>query len=168
MRLLLATLLGLVFASLALAARSERIIASSGVRFVVPTGWQRVRTANPGPVTNPVALLVVGTAGVRPRASQCQIAAYRVPAGGAVVVVVGWSSVTMAGGTERPGRAPLAKLVAVHPHSAECFAGRAAAAQLNLGGKLFQVNVMVGNRASKLRVDQALAVARSFALTRRD
>jgi hypothetical protein len=162
MRLALASLLGLAFASLALAASTGRVIASNGVRLVVPAGWQRVHAANPGAVVDPRILLVVGTAGVRPRASHCQIAAYRVPAGGAVVVVVGWRSVAAAGGTPKPGRAPLGRLVAVRAHSAECFAGRAAAADVNLGGKLFQVNVMVGARASKLRVAEALTVARSF------
>lgn len=162
MRVALACLLGLGCASLALAATRGRIIASNGVRFIVPAGWQRVHAANPGSVVDPRTLLVVGTAGVRPRASRCQIAAYRVPGAGALVVVVGWRSVAAAGGTPKPGRAPLARLVAVRAHSAECFAGRAAAADVNLGGELFQVNVMVGARASKLRVAEALTVARSF------
>jgi hypothetical protein len=166
MRLIAASLLGLLFASLALAASSGRIIASHGVRVVVPSGWQRVQAASDGPVTDPRTLLVVGTARVRPKPSHCQIAAYRIPAAGAVVVVVGWKSPAAAGGTPKPGRAPLKALTAVHRPSLECFAGRGAAADVHLGGRLYQVNVMVGDRASKRRVAEALAVARSFNLTR--
>jgi hypothetical protein len=46
----------------------------------------------------------------------------------------------------------------------ECFAG--AGATLTLDGKAYQVNVMVGDRASKERVADALAVGRSFNLAR--
>lgn len=103
----------------------------------------------------------------RSRLSQCQIAAYLIPAGGAVVVVVGWSSVTAGGGGHlKSGRAPLARLRSVQRPSFECFSGRGAAAQVVLGGKPYQVNVMVGDHASKPRVAQALAVARSFRLGR--
>ena len=50
--------------------------------------------------------------------------------------------------------------------SFECFTGRGAAAQVALGGRAYQINVMVGDKASKRRVAAALAVARSFDLTR--
>jgi hypothetical protein len=143
--------------------KAARSISSHGVRFVVPSGWQRIEAAPAGPVTDPRTLLVVGTAGVRPKASRCQIAAYRIPAGGAVVVVVGWKSVTSAGGgAPSPGRASLEKLVSVHRPSFECFSGRGAVAEVLLSGKPYQVNVMVGDRTSKRRVAEALAVARSF------
>ena len=165
MRLTLASLLGLVFVSLALAASSGRVIVSNGVRFVVPAGWQRVRAASPGAVTDPRTVLVVGTAGVRPKASACLDASYRVPAAGGVVVVVGWKSVASAGGgSPTPGRAPLKKLVAVRRHLSECFAGRSDVADVLLGGKPYQVNIFVGDRASKRRVREALAVGRSFDL----
>lgn len=165
MRLIGVLLVGLVFASLAVAGGSGRIISAHGVRVVVPPGWQRVEAHGDGFVTDPDTLLVVGTAGVRPRASQCQIAAYRIPAGGAVVVVVGWSSSPGPRPTP-PGRAPLKQLVAVHRPSFECFSGRGAVAQVRLRGKVYQVNVMVGGRASKRRVAEALAAARSFDLAR--
>ena len=97
-------------ALLALAGAGDRVIASHGVRLVVPAGWQRVQSAGDGPVVDPRTLLVVGTAGVRPKQSQCQVAAYRIPAGGAVIVVVGWRSATSGGGRLSPGRAPLAAL----------------------------------------------------------
>ena len=109
---------------------------------------------------------VVGTAGVRPKRSQCQIAAYRIPAAGAVVVVVGWKSVASAGGVPKPGRASLEELTAVRRPSAECFSGRGAAAEVLLGGKPFQVSLLVGDGASKHRIDEGLAVARSFDLAR--
>jgi hypothetical protein len=156
-------LAALLFASLAVACGSGRIISAHGVRFVVPPGWHQVKAASDGPVTDPRTLLVVGTAGVYPRASQCPIAAYRIPASGAVVVVVGWKSIASAGGgAPKPGRARLKQLRAVHRPSFECFSGRGAVAEVLLAGKPYQVNVMVGDRASKRRIAEALAVGRSF------
>jgi hypothetical protein len=165
MRLVVASLLGLAFAfaSLALAASTGRVIASNGVRFIVPAGWRRVQAASPGAVTDPRTDLVVGTAGVRPKASACLDASYRVPAAGGVVVVVGWKSVASAGGgSPTPGRAPLKKLVAVRRYLSECFPGRSAVADVLLNGKPYQVNVLVGDRACEERVAEALTVARSF------
>ena len=115
-------------------------------------------------MTDPRTLLVVGTAGVVPRPTQCQIAAYRVPARGAVIVVVGWKTATSGGGRIKPGRWPLERLTSVKRPSFECFGGRGAAASLALGGKAYQVNVMVGNSASAVKIADALAVARSFRL----
>src|SRR5919199_878409 len=144
-----------------------RIIAASGVRLVVPSGWRRVQAASAGNITDPVTVLVVGTAGVGPRPSQCQIAAYRLPPTGAVVVTVRWKTVASAGGGPWTlGRAPLLKLRSVHRPSFECFSGRGAVADVLLGGHPYQVNVMVGDRASNERVATALAVPRSVPLTR--
>ena len=148
-----------------LAMLAATIVAAHGVRVVVPSGWARVTAAGAGPVTDPRTLLVVGTRGVHARASQCQIAAYGVQPTGAVVVVVGWTSMTQ-GGAQRPGRWPLRALTSVHSPSFECFSGRGVAAYLVLLGRGYQVNVMVGDRASPARVRQALAIARSFDLTR--
>jgi len=169
-RLLVARLIAVLLAGallvplpLANAGGSWRIITAHGVRFLVPHGWQRVPASAAGRVTDPRTLLVVGTARVRPRSSQCLIAAYRLPPTGAVVVVVRWQSVASAGGGTLPaGRAPLTKLRSVHRPSFECFSGRGAATKLLLGGHPYQVNVMVGDRASRQRVAEALAVARSF------
>jgi hypothetical protein len=142
---------------------SVRVIAAHGVRLTVPKGWQAVRAASAGPVTDPRTLLVVGTAGVRAKPSRCEIAAYRIPAKAAVVVAVGWRSIADAGGAPiTPGRRSLKELVAVRKPSFECFTGRGAAAQVLLGGNLYQVNVLVGARVSPKVVSQALAVARSF------
>jgi hypothetical protein len=133
----------------------------------MPQGWHVVKPAGDGPVTDPRTLLVVGTNGVIAKASQCQIAAYNVPASGAVVVVVGWHRRSTKGGAQvKPDRPFLAKLDAVRKPEFECFAGRGAAAQARLRGRAYQVNVMVGGHASKGQVDDALAVARSFTLVR--
>jgi hypothetical protein len=139
-------------------------IRANGVQLTLPAGWHRVASAGDGPVTDPRTLLVAGTAGARPKPTQCQIAAYRVPAQGAVVVVVGWKTATSGGGRMKPGRLPLAKLTSVRRPSFECFAGRGAAASLALSGKAYQVNVMVGDSASAQEIAQALAVGRSFRL----
>jgi hypothetical protein len=146
-----------------LAFLAAAIVSAHGVHLTIPAGWQRIQAASPGPVTDPVTLLVVGTTGAHRRASQCKIAAYGVPPTGAVVVVVGWSG---SGGSQRSGRWPLAALKAVHSPSFECFSGRGAAAYLLLRGRGYQVNVMVGGHATSARIRQALAVARSFDVVR--
>ena len=143
-----------------------RVMAAGGVRVKVPPGWHRV-PAEPSAVADPVTVLVAGTAGVRPRMVACQVAAYRVPPDGAVVVVVGWKrGEYLNARAVRRGRAPLRALRAVRRPSFECFGGRGAAAQVTLGRRNYQVNVMVGDRASPGQVRSALAVARSFTLAR--
>lgn len=150
-------------ATAAAAATSGRVVAAHGVSLTAPPEWSRAQAASDGPVTDPRTLLVVGTAGVRAKQTQCQIAAYRVPADGAVVVVVGWRSLKHSGAENaKPGYAPLTKLVAVRRPSFECFAGPGAAADVVIRGTPYQVNVMVGDRASKHRVAEALSVGRSF------
>jgi hypothetical protein len=74
MRLALMLVATLAFASLANAGGG--IIAAHGVRMLVPEGWQRIKAADPGPLTDPSTLLVVGTAGVlpKPRPARCEIA----------------------------------------------------------------------------------------------
>jgi hypothetical protein len=140
--------------------------AAHGVRVTVPAGWARLRPAGDGRVTDPRTLLVVGTRGVGPKPSRCQVAAYRIPPGGAVVVILGWRSVRSGGaGAAAPGRGPLGRLTHVRRPSFECFDGRGAAASVVLDRTAFQVNVLVGDRASRRVVEDALAVGRSFALT---
>ena len=135
----------LVLASVACGG-SGQTVRAHGVELTMPAGWHRVASAGDGPVIDPRTLLVVGTAGVASKQSQCQIAAYRVPAHGAVVVIVGWKTATSGGGGRmKPGRWPLKTMTYVKRPSFECFAGRGAFAGLALGGKAYQVNVMVGN-----------------------
>ena len=144
-----------------------RVVSAHGVRVLVPAGWRQLEPT-PSSITDPRTLLVVGTAGAGWNLkSVCQVAAYRVPAAGAVVVIVGWRTATSGGGDGEPtGRGALKKLVRVSRPSFECYSGRGAAASLTLGRKAYQVNVLVGDRASKAQVGEALAVARSFDLSR--
>jgi hypothetical protein len=159
----LVVVVGLVCLTPACGGAGTRVVSSNGVRVVVPGGWSLVRPARGGLVTDPATLLVVGTAGVHAKPSRCPIAAYRIPADGAVVVVVGWRSIGTAGGAAaQPGRAPLKGLETVKKPSFDCFAGRGAAAYVVFGERPYQVNVLVGDRASNDQVDQALRVARSF------
>jgi hypothetical protein len=163
MRLFASVVVVLTLSSVA-SAETGTTIRANGAQLTVPGGWHRVASAGDGPVTDPRTLLVVGTVGARPKPTQCQIAAYRVPHRGAVVVVVGWRTATSGGGHMRPGRWPLEKLASVRRPSFECFAGRGAAASLALSGKAYQVNVMVGDSASARDIAHALAVGRSFRL----
>ena len=163
MRLFASVVVVLTITSVASGSNGKTIYAH-GVELTLPAGWHRVTSAGDGPVTDPRTLLVVGTAGARPKPTQCQIAAYRVPPQGAVVVVVGWKTATSGGGRMKPGRWPLGKLTSVRRPSFVCFAGRGAAASLALSGKAYQVNVMVGDSASAQEVAEALAVGRSFRL----
>ena len=91
-------------------APGSTVVSSGGVRVVVPSTWHLVESAPDRPVIDPRTLLVVGTDGVQAKPSQCQIAAYRVPAHGAVVVVVGWARGEWKGAN---GRGPLAQLTTV-------------------------------------------------------
>ena len=154
---------GLMCLTPACAGADTHVVSSHGIQVVVPGGWSLVRPLRGGPVTDPVTLLVVGTSGVHAKPSRCPIAAYRIPSDGAVVVVVGWRSIGSAGGgAAQPGRAPLKGLETVKRPSFDCFAGRGAAAYVVLAQRPYQVNVLVGDRASKDQIDQALRVGRSF------
>lgn len=151
----------------AFGARGEarKIVSANGVQVTVPAGWQAVTPATTAGVSDPKTLLVAGTRDVRSRRSSCQIAAYAIPPGGAVVVIIGWKSLTAAGGTHPPaGRRPLLALTTVRKGETECFTGLSASAQLWLAHRAFQVNVLVANGATKRRIQEALAVARSFDL----
>jgi hypothetical protein len=163
MRLFVPFILALALISSASGSGGQTVRAH-GVALTVPAGWHRVVAASDGPVADPRTLLVVGTPGVIARRTQCQIAAYRVPAYGAVVVSVGWKTATSGGGRMKPGRWPLKAMKSVKRPSFECFAGRGAVTSLDLRGRAYQVNAMVGDNASAQRVADALAVGRSFRL----
>ena len=167
MRLMLPLLAALVAVPAAAASDLTHTITDNGVRVTAPSAWHAVPYLGESSLTDPRTVLVVGTKGVTPSlTSGCQIAAYTVPAEGAVVVVVRWRTLTSGGGAPTTGRSPLKTLTRVSRPSFECFKGRGAAAQLALRGKTYQVNVMVGDRATPRTVSQALAVARSFNLAR--
>ena len=151
-------IVGPLVLALALAGCSgKRTVSAHGVRVTVPPGWRRVAAEEDGNLIAPRTLLVVGTNGVTARRpSQCPPAAYRVPPGGAAVTILGWI-----GEPSGRGRAPLQQLVRVG-RSFECSKRRGAVAIVGAGGNTYQVNVVVGDRASSRQVAEALAVARSF------
>jgi hypothetical protein len=144
-------------------ADGSRVLAANGVEMVAPSGWKRVAPA-PSGITDPVTVLVGGTRGVRFRLVPCQVAAYRIPARGAAVVVVRWRTETSGGGSPDRSRAPLRHIV-LNRRGFECWPRhRGGAVQLALRGHAYQVNVLIGDRASRRVVAQALSVARSFDL----
>lgn len=152
-----------VFAALAAPAVADpdETYRAGGIQLTAPEGWSRVARITEPPVEEPRTLLVVGTKGARPTETECLIASYRVPADGAVVVVVGWRESV---GTT--GLLPLTGLK-LRRETFACFDGRGAVAQITRGGRDFQVSVMVGDRANAKTVAEALDVARSFSLVPR-
>jgi hypothetical protein len=160
------TLLTVVFTIVALAASASvalaadpSIVKAGGVQLELPEGWAKVDRANEPGASDPRTLLVVGTKGARPVATPCQVASYRVPDDGAVVVVVGWSAAYL----DKP-KLELSKL---RKPTFACFDGRGAVGQVTRKGRDYQVSVMVGDNASAETIRDALAVARSFALVAR-
>ena len=155
-----AAFLAAVLASAALAADGPSL-RGHGVQLTAPEGWQRIDAIDEVAFTDPRTLLVVGTKGVRAIETDCQVSSYRVPADGAVVVVIGWrrasTGVTLL---------PLASM-RLRRDTFECFDGRGAVAQVIRNGHDFQLNVMVGDRADADLVAEALDVARSFAVAPR-
>lgn len=133
-------------------------LRGGGVELDVPDGWAKVERRAEAASADPRTLLVVGTKGVRPIDTPCQVASYRVPDDGAVIVVLGW----------RDGILDQQALVLskVQRGLFACFAGRGAAAQFARKSRDYQVNVLLGDDASAKTVRDALAVARSFALVR--
>ncbi len=121
----------------------------------VPDGLGKIDRASEPLGSDPRTLLVVGTKGARPIPTRCQVASYRVPDDGAVVVVIGWSS-----------RLPRQVRSSSSPSSASptfaCFDGRGAIGQVTRKGRDYQISVMVGDDASAQTIREALAVARSF------
>ena len=147
-----------VSAAAAGATLLESVRGSGGVRLQLPAGWEKVAAVREAASADPQTLLVIGTDGVRATESDCQVSSYRVPAHGAVIVVIGWRDSV---GTS--GFLPLSGL-RLRRGTFECFEGRGAVAQVTRRGRDFQINVMVGDRASAATIDDALDAARSFAL----
>ena len=146
------------FASGALAAVGD-VARGNGVQLDLPDGWSKVTPAT-DTRTDPRTLLVIGTDGVRPIVSDCQVSSYRVPADGAVVVVIGWRDSVGASYLPLSG-------MKLRRGTFECFAGRGAVGRITRRDRDFQVNVMVGDRADAATIAAALDAARSFALALR-
>jgi len=145
------------------AAASEAILRANGVAVRAPAGWDLVTPADAGPVPDPRTVLVAGTDGAAPRRSECQVAAYRVPADGAVVVVLRWAGKAPESfPTDRDALTDLR----LRREYFECFDGRGVAVQIAIRGRAYQVNLMVGDRATVKDVEQAFAVVRSFDVAR--
>ncbi len=138
----------------------ERAIVAGAVGVRVTDDWARVAPAAAAGETDPRTVLVVGTRGVAARASRCQVSSYRIPADGAAVVVLGWRGIAPEGLPRDRGELQALRL---RRPIFECFDGRGAMAQIVVKNRAYQVNVMVGDRATRETVAEALAVARSFA-----
>jgi hypothetical protein len=147
----------------AASAVSGVVLRSGGVTVKAPTGWELVPVAESSAVTDPRTVLVAGSEGAAVRKSDCQVAAYRVPADGAVVVVLRWAG--KAPEWLESDREVLTELK-LRRAFFECFGGRGAAVQIAIKGRAYQVNVMVGDRASSKSVAAALAAARSLDIAR--
>jgi hypothetical protein len=146
--------------SSAAAATGDTVRGYGGAQLMLPTGWSKVAPAR-GSVDDPRTLLVIGSDGVRAIESPCQVSSYRVPADGAAVVVIGWRT-SVGGGSFLP----LSGLK-LRRGTFECFAGRGGVARVTRRDRDFQVNVMVGDRASGETVQAALDAARSFGIASR-
>jgi hypothetical protein len=132
-------------------------VRGGGVELALPDGWSRIQPARQVPTDDPRTVLVIGTEGVRAIDTHCQVSSYAVPSDGAVVVVVGWREPTGVSSF-----LPLSGMK-LRRGMFECFTDRGAAAQVTRRGLDYQVNVMVGDRASAETIDAALDAARSIA-----
>jgi hypothetical protein len=153
-----ATVVAVAFVASAAGGLSAEIARGGGVELGLPIGWAKVPHPREAATSDPQTLLVIGTEGVRAVESDCLVSSYRIPADGAVVVVIGWRDSI---GTA--GFLPLSALK-LRRGTFECFAGRGAVAQVTRRNRDFQVNVMVGDRAEPETIADALEAARSFAL----
>lgn len=154
--LVAASLVALATAGAGAAADRLETVRGGGVELLLPEGWTRIQ---PGPQSDgddPRVVLVIGTDRVRWAESDCLVSSYRVPADGAVVVVIGWREPTGVGSF-----LPLSGMK-LRRGTFECFDDRGAVAQVTRRGLDYQVNVMVGDRASAETVEAAFDAARSI------
>lgn len=157
----LAAIAAAAFAVPAVGAETGDVARARGVQLALPSGWSKVVPAHPTRLEDPRTMLVIGTDGVKAVESDCQVAAYRVPADGAAVVVVGWRD-SVGGSSFLPLSA-----MRLRRGTFECFAGRGAVGRLTLRDRDFQVNVMVGDRASADTIADAMDAARSLGVAPR-
>jgi hypothetical protein len=140
-------------------AAADRPIIAGAVAVRATDEWSRVPlTATDD--SDPRTVLVIGTRGVAPMDSECQVAAYRIPVDGAAVVVLRWRGAAPDGLPR--DRSELQAMRLKRPLF-ECFDGRGAVAQIVIKNHAYQVNVLVGDRATRDTASDALAIARSFA-----
>lgn len=139
-----------------------RLLEADGVSLRLPPAWSEVQPAKLPVTPDAETLLVAGTDGVKAQKTPCLVASYRIPDDGAAVVVIVRAGVASAAVPRDREELQVLKLQREY---LACFDGRAAVAQIALRGRAYQVNVMIGDRASAFTVLQALTVARSFGLT---
>jgi hypothetical protein len=141
-------------------AMTGDVARAGGVQLTLPDGWSKVVSRDTR-ADDPRTLLVIGTDGVKAVDSDCQVSSYRVPPDGAAVVVIGWHD--SIGGTSL---LPLSAMK-LRRGTFDCFAGRGAVGRLTRRDRDFQVNVMVGDRASTATIDAAFDAVKSFGLVPR-
>ena len=137
-------------------ATLENARGFGGVELTLPSGWEKVRACPDAGTADPRTLLVIGTRGRAPGRERLPRVLVPRPVGRR--------------GRRRHRLARLVRRVGIQPLSAlklrrgtfECFAGRGAFAQVTRRSRDFQVNVMVGDRATAETIEDALAAARSF------
>jgi hypothetical protein len=156
-----ATLALLALAGMA-GADTGDTVRGGGVELVLPDGWSRVQPVRQSPTDDPRTVLVIGTDGVHAIDTDFQVSSYHVPVDGAAVVVIGWRDSL---GVSQ--FLPLSGLK-LRRGTFECFPGRGAVAQVARRGYDYQVNVMVGDRASAETIDAALDAARSISARHHD
>ena len=143
-------------------AATDDVARGGGVELLLPSGWSRVVPVREDRLgDDPRTLLVIGTEGAKAIESDCQVSSYRVPAEGAVIVVIGWRD-SVGGASFLPLNG-----MKLRRGTFECFAGRGAVGRITRRDRDFQVNVMVGDRASTATIDEALDAARSLGLAPR-
>jgi hypothetical protein len=151
----LAAALAATLVAAAASAATDEIARGGGIQLTLPASWSKLAPAHDRG-DDPRTLLVVGTDGSRPIETDCQVSSYRVPAEGAVVVVIGWRDSVGSGSF-----LPLTGLK-LRRGTFECFPGRGAVARVTRRDRDYQVNVMVGDKADAQTVADALEAARSF------
>ena len=147
-----------VVASAAVAAGD--VARAGGVQLTLPDGWAKVVSRDTR-VDDPRTLLVIGTDGVKAVDSDCQVSAYRVPADGAVIVVIGWHD-----SIGETNILPLSTMK-LRRGTFDCFAGRGGVGRVTRRDRDFQLNLMVGDRASAATIDAAFDAVKSFGLAPR-
>ena len=99
-------------------ARRAKAPAAEACSSTLPASWAKLVPAHDRS-DDPQTLLVIGTDGSKAVESDCQVSSYRVPAEGAVVVVIGWRGSVGSGSF-----LPLSALK-LRRGTFECFAGEA-------------------------------------------
>jgi hypothetical protein len=143
-----------------LSAATGDVARAGGVQLTLPDGWTKVVPARETRSGDPRTLLVIGTDGVKAIETDCQVASYRIPSDGAIVVVLGWRD--SVGSSLFPMSA-----MKLRRGTFECFAGRGAVGRLTRRDRDFQINVMVGDHADTGTVADAFEAARTLGLVPR-